>query len=373
MRAALLRPVQEGHDQAQLRKAIFAGVMLCIEPDAIEIGGEITVILKLQPRVQIDGTLQIDPLVQIKELPGLDRLVVDNVRYRAHGQIDGGAGFAKVDEPVSAVDLEQPVAKLLVQAPAHLAAIRQIERLLFPLLRRDVLLTIMRKRVGDLAQILRALAPVEFCHLLEDLREHRMQARIVPHQVAARAHKDSEIVVGGKIAPQCKPAKDQPKHKDIGKLIVMARPLLPGDVAGIIGPARLKFAGVGDGFVGDLHAEAIPALAILSGYVEAGSVFAVCGAQSRFVDLRLSGKAVLEPEMPHGYAERVHAIQRGDKSLFMQRRNLFDQRQRRSKHILRPNAVGFTPLGEKIAQFPGVFWRAVLKHGWISHWAAPRA
>ena len=50
-----------------------------------------------------------------------------------------------------------------------------------------------------------------------------MQARIVAHQVAARAHKDLEVFVGGKIAPQSKPAKDQPKHKDIGKLIVMAR------------------------------------------------------------------------------------------------------------------------------------------------------
>ena len=106
---------------------------------------------------------------------------------------------------------------------------------------------------------------------------------------------------------------------------------------------------------------------------EAGSLFAASGAQSRFVDLRFAGEAVLEPKMPHRYKERVHAIQRREKSLLMQRRNLFDQRQRRSEHILRPNAVSFTPLGEKIAQFPGVFWRAVLKHGWFSHWAAPRA
>ena len=144
-----------------------------------------------------------------------------------------------------------------------------------------------------------------------------------------------EVFGGGKIAPQSKPAEDQPKHEDIGKLIVMARPLLPGDVAGIVGLARLNLAARGDGSIGDLHAKAIPALAVLSCHVEAGSLFAASGAQSRFVDLRFAGEAVLEPKMPHRYAERVHAIQRRDQSLLMQRRNLFDQRQRRSEHILR--------------------------------------
>ena len=148
---------------------------------------------------------------------------------------------------------------------------------------------------------------------------------------------------------------------------MVGRLLLPGDVAGIIGSARLQLAGVRDCFIGELHAEAIPTLAVMSGHVEARRSFAVYGAQSRFIDLQLAGKAVPEPEMAHRYAERFHSIQRRDQSLFMQRSNLFDQRQRHSEHIIRSCAVGFAPLGEKIAQCHGVVRRAVFKHGWSSH------
>ena len=97
---------------------------------------------------------------------------------------------------------------------------------------------------------------------------------------------------------------------------------------------------------------------------EATVSLAAGGAQTRFMDLRLAGQAVAKPGMPHRYAERVHAFQRRDQPLLMQRGNPLDQWQRRSEHILRSHAPRLAPLGEKIAQRPAGIRRAVLKHGW---------
>src|SRR4029077_8857386 len=83
-------PAQERHDQAKLRKAVFAHVTLSIQAHTVERSGEETVVFELQPAAKIDGALQIGagPLVQMKELDGIDRFVVDDIWRRTDCQID---------------------------------------------------------------------------------------------------------------------------------------------------------------------------------------------------------------------------------------------------------------------------------------------